>query len=111
MKQKTVHKAPLTKDDLTDVLQDYPTTSDLKKEISALEIRTDIKMETMEVRIDKKAQKYRDQVLTVMDKVVNELKTMRQEQVMANEHARRMLDRIEGHEVRITKLETTQNHN
>ncbi len=136
MKQKNTNKNPITKEDLKDALQDYPTKEDLKdalqdyptkedlkdalqdyptkdnlkREISALETRTDIKMETMEIRIDEKAKKYRDQVLTVMDKIVNELKTIRQEQVMVNEHAERMLTRIENHETRITKLETTHQH-
>ncbi len=82
----------------------------IENHISALETRTDIKMENMEIRIDEKAKKYRDQVLTVMDKIVNELKTILQEQVIANAHAERMLDRIENHETRITKLETTHQH-
>ena len=67
-------------------------------------------MENMERRIDDKARNYRDQVLTVMDHIVNEIKTMREEQAIKNEHARRMLDRIENHDKRITTLETVQHH-
>lgn len=81
------------------------TSAELDQKINALETRMDIKMEHMEQRIDDKARGYRDDVLTVMDSIVAQLKTIREEMAAINAHAGRMLDRIENHEARIQKLE------
>ena len=92
-------------------LEELVTKKDLDDQISALETRTDIKFDKLERRIDEKARKYRDEVLTVMDSLANQLKTLHQEMVMINKHSADMWVKINNHETRITKLEKVSRHN
>src|SRR5882762_4226645 len=57
------------KKELRKELKNHPTKDDLRKEIQYAEMRTDIKLEQLERRIDDKARAYRDDVLTRMDGV------------------------------------------
>lgn len=104
MKQKS---PPVTSATLDQKLKAFDTSFDkrLKSNISALETRMDIKMERMEQRIDDRARGYRDEVLTVIDAIAAQLKTITEEMAAMNAHASMMLDRINNHESRIQKLE------
>lgn len=110
MKQKTANTNSATKGDLQQLERrfekKFATKTDLKNEIGALETRIDIKFERFEQKIDDKAQKYRDEVLTKMDGVTKELETIREEQIVANRHIDFAINKLVNHEKRLTKIET-----
>lgn len=56
------------------------------------EINTDIKLENLERKIDEKAQRYRDQVLTSNDRLAKTLETMREEIEIGFYHVNKRLD-------------------
>lgn len=113
MKGKNTSSKLITKTDLGQALKDVAKKDDLKNfatkdDLHALEIRTDIKMEDMERRIDDNAQKYRDTILTRLDGVMGELETMREENTIGAYQTREIQVKVDGHEKRIAKLEKTQ---
>lgn len=67
------------------------------------EINTDIKLENLERKIDEKAQRYRDEVLTSNDKLAKTLETIREEMEIGFYHNKQKLD---NHEKRIKVLES-----
>ncbi|KKQ34629.1 MAG: hypothetical protein US51_C0032G0003 [Microgenomates group bacterium GW2011_GWA2_37_6] len=71
-------------------IPNYITKIDLRK---ALEVQ------------DTKARKYRDEILTKMDKVIKELRDMREENTIGAYHAGEVREQVEDHEKRIAKLE------
>ena len=70
------------------------------------EINTDIKLENLERKIDEKAQRYRDQVLTSNDKIVRELEVMREENTIGFNQIGRLNKQVSNHEKRIKILES-----
>jgi hypothetical protein len=103
MKQKTDITQPTTKKDLAQL--EERLGKNLKSETQALETRIDIKNDRRDLRLEDKFRQYRDDVLTKMDQVMGQLETIRDEQVLANHHAEEMLQKINNHEGRITRLE------
>lgn len=75
------------------------------QKFAAFEVKIDFKLEDLELRVDKKAQQYRDQVLTSNDKLAKTLETMREENTIDNFQRD---EKIEGHETRIKVLESAQ---
>ena len=73
-----------------------------KVDLVILEQHLDEKLE----KIDEKNRVYRDQILTGLDKVVKELETLREDNVMGTHQTEEMREEIKDHEVRITKLES-----
>ncbi len=77
--------------DLDDAFQNFATKLDLAE---ALE------------DVDEKNRGYRDQILNGLDKVVKELETMREENLVGAHQIEEMYEKVESHEKRITKLES-----
>lgn len=73
----------------------------LKEEFTQ-EFATKRELREMEERMDVKAKKYRDDVLTKMDEIVGELAQMREDRLVGDYQTK---ERLEHHEERIVKLE------
>ena len=73
-------------------ISDYVTKKDLKDALG---------------EYDSKAKSYRDQILTVLDKVMKELEEMREDSSLGVYQTRQLREEIDDHEKRIAKLETT----
>ncbi|OGH17486.1 MAG: hypothetical protein A3C97_00425 [Candidatus Levybacteria bacterium RIFCSPHIGHO2_02_FULL_37_11] len=71
-----------------------------------LRIELDVSLEKVVRDVDEKNREYRDQVLTGLDGVMKELETMREENAAGTSLIRRLTDRVDDHEIRITKLES-----
>ena len=56
-------------------------------------------------QLDTNNRKYKDEILTSMDKVVKELQDMREENAAGTLHFERLDGKVEDHEKRITRLE------
>lgn len=72
-----------------------------KGDLLSLEERMDGKLSSLEERMDKKAISYRDDVLNKLDDVMDELETIREEQILSTGQYR-------DYEERILKLEKLQ---
>lgn len=59
----------------------------------------------LEERMDKKAQQYRDQVLTKMDGMIKEFEIMREDRELGAYQTSELRNQVEEHEKRITRLE------
>ena len=70
-----------------------------------IDIKLDFKLGELERKVDEKAIRYRDQVLTSNDKLAKQLETMRQESVVGDFQRDEKLD---NHENRIKVLESSQ---
>lgn len=57
-------------------------------------------------KYDGKNRSYRDEILTGLDKVMKELETMREETTVGTFQIRELREEVDGHEKRITKLES-----
>lgn len=79
---------------------DYVTKSFLKAQL-----KTALNKQTRE--FDQKSKKYRDEILTGLDEVMGELQTMREENTIGVHQTRELREDVDGHEKRITKLEST----
>ena len=66
------------------------------------------KLNDLEQKIDSKAQRYRDEILTSNDKIVKELGAMREENIIGSGQTSQLRDNVEGHEKRIKNLEKFQ---
>lgn len=67
-----------------------------------------IELNELMQKIDEKAKKYRDEILTKMDGVMGELQTMREENTIGTYQSREVRDQVEDHERRIKRLEKPQ---
>lgn len=112
MKQKNDSSQVVTKDYLNKALDQRFNSYDKKMEarfkgiderFKLAEINTDLKLENLERKIDEKAQKYRDQVLTSNDKLAQTLEAMREEMEIGFYHNKQKLN---NHEKRIKILES-----
>lgn len=123
MNHKTPNSDPVTKQDLLTALNEFSTIirrelrrdlrkdfrKDIKEEIAALEIRTDVKLEKMELRMDDRAQKYRNEILTRFDMWASELENARQDRVVSMKQTHELRGAVDDHEKRIKKLEKSHN--
>jgi archaellum component FlaC len=67
---------------------------------------------TLEERIehmDEKNKKYKDEMLTGLDKVMGELQAMREEDAAGTLQIQRLREDVDNHDKRISKLESTPN--
>lgn len=79
-----------------------------KDNVKSLELRIDLKFDSFAGKINKNAKKYRDQILTKLDKVMGELAAMREENTVGAYHTRELREEVDNHEKRIQKLEQLQ---
>ena len=59
-------------------------------------------------QLDTKNRRYKDEIMTGIDKVVKELQDMREENAAGTLHLERLDETVDDHEKRITRLETPQ---
>lgn len=86
----------------------YVTKSDLIEAISGLERRLNKYLDKkLDIKLDSTFRKYRDDVLTKMDGVMKELETKRDESSLGTYQTRELRERVDNHEKRIKKLETS----
>ena len=64
-------------------------------------------IELVEARMGKNFESYRDDVLTKFDAVMKELESMREESTLGLYQTNNLSKKIDGHEKRIAKLEST----
>lgn len=115
-------KTPLTKDDLTDALKNYPTKDDLKKELSnyptkedlnqrltvsqnAFRTELDYKFQIMRDEIHTEFTQFKDLILNITDPLLKEIETRREDREIGTAQMEEIKTRIHDHEKRITKLE------
>lgn len=80
---------------------------ELKEFEGRFEAKIDTKLENLERRVDEKAKRYRDQILTSNDKIAKELETHRQEREVGNFQASELRNQVDDHEKRIKVLESS----
>ncbi|HRN95935.1 MAG TPA: hypothetical protein PLD54_00645 [Candidatus Levybacteria bacterium] len=73
-----------------------------KDDLLSFEFRTDLKLDTLERKIEDKAIKHRDKVLTAIDSVMKQLEIIRQENIVG---FHRFDEHLDDNEKRISKLE------
>lgn len=57
-------------------------------------------------KVTESVAKFKDEILTVLDKVIGELKTIREEQIIMSGRQSEHSDTIEDHDTRLKKLES-----
>lgn len=93
-----------TKEDLETGLSSlhHEITSEIKAEIRASEIRKEIKMDEMELRIEDRARERHSKVLSKFDQWAGRIEKADEDQIFTTKQ-------LNDHEKRISKLEKTQN--
>jgi len=91
-------KILITKEDLRKALAPYATKQDLRKALAPYATKEDLEKY---LTVDEFRQ-FKDDVLTGLDKVMGELKKIREEQIFMHNKV------YQDHEKRITRLEQTQ---
>lgn len=94
MKQKRGSSQIITKAYLDKTLDERFLLSDVK---------TDLKLENLERKIDEKAKQYRDQILNSNDKLSKTFETMREELEISNFQIK---NKVKDHEERLKVLES-----
>ncbi|MEK7571331.1 MAG: hypothetical protein AAB553_03575 [Patescibacteria group bacterium] len=98
-----------TKLDLKKALNDYPTKKDLSDRLTASQnaLRAEMKYDFSLMKEDIMAEmsKFTNRVLTAIDPLLKELETRQQDRELATAQVKKIEERMETHDVRITKLE------
>ncbi len=128
MKQKTKNKAPVTKEEITDILKSYPSKRDVdatfKKSEEQIEKIFDQRLaerliksqesfrkelayrfEMQDEKWDRRLNKFANLILTSIDPPLRELETRQQEWEIVTGQIADVKNDIKNHEKRITKLE------
>ena len=99
MSKKAVILQPVTKKDFLLLRTEFKVT---KKSLFSQILTLEEKIE----KVDDKNKKYKDEILTGLDKVMNELQTMREEDAAGTLQLLRLREDVDGHEKRLSKLES-----
>ena len=78
-----------------------------KEELKSLERRINFRFDNFKEEVDENAKKYRDQILTRLDGVMNELETRRDERDLETHQYSELKDQVDDHEKRIARIETS----
>lgn len=81
---------------LREELSSLVTKAELEKFENRFEARMDIKIESLESKVDERAREYRDQILTSNDKLMKELEEQREEREIGDSHIRERLKVLES---------------
>ena len=107
--KKQTHNTPVTKDDLTEVLQEYPTKEDLDQRLTAshnaFRNEIDFKFQSMKEDIKAEFSKFTNLILTTFDPLLQELETRQQDREIATAQTEEIRSLLDNHEKRILKLE------
>jgi hypothetical protein len=102
MKQKIDNNTPVTKIELTEILKDYPTKTDLDERFvkfqNAFHTKIDHKFIMMMGKFDEKFSKFANLMLTAIDPLIKDLETRREDREIATAQMREVKERL-------TKLE------
>ncbi len=78
MREKTTNKTPLTKEELIDVLKNYPTKDDLTERLTssqeAFRKELDYKFQIQDENWKRRFSKFANQILTAIDPLLGEIK-------------------------------------
>lgn len=105
VKIKTSSSGNVIRTILREELNKLVTKEELKKFENRFDAKMDFKLENLERKVDEKARKYRDQVLTSNDRLAKKFETVQQELGLGNLQMKRQL---EDHGERIVILESAQ---
>lgn len=107
--KKQSNKHPVTKDELINVLQDYPSKKDLGECFTKFHIafsaEMDHKFQISEEKWGMRFNAFADRILTAIDPLLQELETRQQDREIGTAQMEEVKSRIGNHEKRITKLE------
>jgi hypothetical protein len=122
MKQKT--DTPVTKKEVTEILQDYPAKTDLKEELKHSEDRSekkfkkllqksieafrremDHKLEIIDERWERRFTTFESRLVTLIDPLLQEIKTRQQEREVVAGQISRVEEDIDNLKKKVTKLE------
>ncbi|MBU4017015.1 hypothetical protein KJ980_01080 [Patescibacteria group bacterium] len=108
MKKQTAQNA-LTKEELKDILKDYPRKNDLDQRFIASQnaFRAEIKYEfsMMKEEILAGMSKFTNLILTAIDPLLKEIETRREDREIGTAQMEEAKNRLNNHEKRITKPE------
>lgn len=126
MKKITANTAPPTEDKLKKILKDYPTKKDLKRALSnyptkketkaivenALENHPtkwemDKKFDDHDSKWDERFTQLKSDIFTRFDEMMGELAQIRKNGIFFDRDVKVLGDRVENHEDRLKKLETS----
>lgn len=96
---KKTPSAYITKKDLENLVT--------KEELKMLEIRLGLNFDEKFEEMDGKGRGYRDDVLNGLDKVMKELEAIWEDNEVGTHQVRELREEVDGHEKRITKLESS----
>lgn len=128
MKQKTNNKTPVTKEEVTDILKDYPTKKEVDEAFKNSEkqirqafdkkladrliknenaFRTEIQHEfsVMNEKWEQRFSKFTNLILTAIDPLIQDMKIRQQEREIAAGQVAEIRIDVNDHEKRIHKLE------
>ena len=109
MKQKTTNKTPVTKEELAEILKDYPTTKNLDDRLSkfynAFNAEIDHKFTMMREDLRTEMSKFTNLILTAIDPLLKALETRRENREIGTAQIKRVEDDVEDLKIRIAKLE------
>lgn len=103
MKKQTTASANITQKDLQAALDDlYFRLAD------KVDSKIDDKIDNLRTEIKIDHRKYHYENMAKFDKVMGELATFRDENIIGTYHTRELREEVEGHEKRIRKIEKAQ---
>lgn len=116
MKQKTNNQSPVTKEELTEILKDYPTKNDFGKFEEKISKRLNASFEAfrqennhnfqmMMDRFEERFSKFTNLILTAIDPLLKEIETRREDREIGTAQIKRIEDDVEDLKVRVSKLE------
>ena len=109
MKQKTKNLSPVTKEELVEVLKDYPTKDEFSKRLNdsfeAFRQENNHNFQMMMDKFDEKFSKFTNLILTTIDPLLKELETRREDREIGTAQIKRIEDDVENLNKRVAKLE------
>lgn len=97
MNKKVVSKEPVTNDDLSKALSNYPTKWDMDK-----------RFDEQDRRWDERFVQLKSDIFTRFDELMAELSQQREDRVFTDHDIKVLKEKSNDHENRIEKLEATQ---
>lgn len=113
MKKKAISSSPVTEEKLKEVLSDYPTKKETKSIVDeALENYPtnwdmDKKFDEMDRKWDDRFIQFKSDIFTRFDELMGELAQIREDRIFTDHDNKVINERVDEHEVRIKKLETS----
>ena len=98
MKQKVTNTAPVTKEELKEILKDYPTKTELSERLNAgfeaFRQENNHNFQMMMDRFDERFSKFTNLILTSIDPLLKDLETRREDREIATAEMREIKQRL-----------------